>query len=143
MRIALRLVALTLAGDGLLSLGGVLVLGHRFGLTNAVRFPGATAFTLANLLVHTVGSPVAAIQLWRCKSNGWAIGLIVFAVDLLFQARALLTPRGPGVHLPSVAFSVAFDLIGIIILACTWGARFKVSNLAVQQTGACDARPGC
>ena len=43
------------------------------------------AFTIVTWLMTTVGGPVAAMQLWRCKSSGWTIGLIVFAVDLLFQ----------------------------------------------------------
>jgi len=143
MRIAVRLVTLMLAGVGFLSLFAVLILGHRSGFSNLVRFPGVTAFTIATWIVTTVGSLVAAIQLGRCKSSGWTIGLIVFGIDLLFQTTGFVTFRRPGVHLSSVALNAAFDLVGIIILGLTWGRRFKVSNFAVHQTGARDARPGC
>ena len=143
MRIAVRLVTLMLAGVGLLSLFAVLILGHRSGFTNVVRFPGMTPFTIANFIVTTVGSLVAAIQLWRGKSSGWTTGLIVFGIDLLFQTAGLVTFLRPGVPLSSVALNAAFDLVGIIILGLTWGRRFKVSNFAVQQAGARDARFGC
>ena len=132
-----------LAGVGLLTLLAVLVLGYHNGFAKVVRFPGVTAFTIVTSLLTMVGGPVGAIQLWRCKSSGWTIGLIVFAVDLLFQTAGLVTFRRPGVHLSSVALNMAFDLVGIIILGLTWSRRFKVSNFAVQQTGARVARSGC
>ncbi len=85
MRMAVRLVALMLAGLGLLPLFAALVV-----LANVGRFRAVTAFTITKLLVDALGSPVAAIQLWRCKSSGWVLGVAIFAIDLLFQQESCL-----------------------------------------------------
>ena len=144
MRIAVRLVAVMLAGLGLLSLFAFLVLGHRVGFAYVVRSPSVTAFTILAWVVTTVGGPVAAVQLWRSKNSGWTIGLVVFALGLVADIVAILTFPKPGVRLSAVTLNTAFDLVGIIILGSTfWRRGVQVSNFAVQQTGARNARSGC
>ena len=133
-----------LAGTWLSYFFVFLVLGHRVGFTDVVRLPGVTVFTVIDWVVTTVGAPVAAVQLWRSKSSGWTIGLVVFALSLVTDIVAIMTSPTPGVGLSAVTLRTAFDLVGIIVLGLTLCRRgIQMSNYAVQQTGARDARSGC
>jgi hypothetical protein len=100
MRIAVRLVAVMLAGLGLLSVFAFLVLGHRVGFAYVVRFPGVTVFTILARVVTTVGGPIAAIQLWRSKSSGWTIGLVVSGLGLLADIFGIVTFPKPASVFP-------------------------------------------
>src|SRR5436309_9434120 len=105
MRLVVRLVAVMLAGGALLSLYAVLVFGNRVGFTHILRFPGVTSLTIVLWIVTTIGGPIAAIQLWRFKRSGWTLGLIVFAVGLLYDTVGLVMIRAPVAHLPSIALN--------------------------------------
>jgi hypothetical protein len=84
------------------------------------QFFGMPTLTIVLWIVTVVGGPIAAIQPWRFKKSGWAIGLIVFLFGFLNDTVGfVLFPGSRTHHLPSIALNTAFDLLGIILLGLT------------------------
>ena len=106
-----------LAGIALFTLYAFLVFVSRIGFTHIVGFPGLMGSTIVLWVVTIVGGPIAATQLWRFKRVGWALGLVVFGVGLLYYTAGVAMFRGPGAHLPSIAVNATFYLFGVIILS--------------------------
>ena len=117
MRIVVRVAAVMLAGIAFVMLYALMVFASRVGFEHILRFPGLLAETIVLWIATIVGGPIAAIQLWRFRRSGWAVGLVVFGVGLLYHTVGFALFRGPGAHLPSTAVYAAFYLLGVIILS--------------------------
>ena len=68
------------------------------------------------LWIVTIGvGPLAARWLWRFERRGWAFGLLVFGVGLLYFGGCLVI-RAPGSHIPSLVAHSTVNLLGLTIL---------------------------
>jgi hypothetical protein len=106
-----------LAAAALFTLYACLVFVGSIGLRHFSQFPGLMSSTVVLWIVTIFGGPIAAIQLWRSRKSGWLIGLVVFAVGLLYHTVDFAVFRGPGAYLPVIVAATAFHLLGIVLLS--------------------------
>jgi hypothetical protein len=112
-----KLAALMLAAAALFTFYACLVFVGSIGLRHFSQFPGLMAITVVLWIVTIGGGPIAAIGLWRSRRSGWLIGLVVFAVGLLYYTVGYGVFGGPGAYLPVIVVAIAFHLLGIVLLS--------------------------
>jgi hypothetical protein len=106
-----------LAAAALFTLYACLVFVGSVGFRHFSQSPGLMSMTVVLWIVTIVGGPIAAVGLWRSRRSGWLIGLVVFAVGLLYYTVGFAAFGGPGTYLPVVVLALAFHLLGIVLLS--------------------------
>ena len=106
-----------LAAAALFTLYACLVFVGSMGLRHFSQFPGLMSSTVVLWIVTIFGGPIAAIQLWRSRKSGWLIGLVVFAVGLLYYTVGFAVFGGPGAYLPVIVVATPFHLLGVALLS--------------------------
>lgn len=79
--------------------------------------------TLAGWLVTLICGPIAAVQLWRLRSNGRTAGIVLFGYGLAYYVAGLLWLRAADAPVPQiVAAAVVFGTPLAILLLPRAGA---------------------